>query len=93
MKTETDYQQMTPCERTKNIKIFSDFVEKMNTENQWLVESYFRQRDQLAQYRKNQINLSLYNEDEGFIREFLDNRGDEIEDFVSNLVKEYKEVQ
>ena len=35
----------------------------------------------------------VYYEDEDFIREFLDSRKDEIEEFLSDLIREHKEVR
>jgi len=47
-------------------------------------------KSKIAIYQKRFLNISLWNEPQDFIDEFLDSGTDEIEDFINELIKEYK---
>jgi hypothetical protein len=47
----------------------------------------------VAIYQKQFLNISLWDEPQDFIDEFLGNRTDEIEDFINELIKEYREEE
>ena len=47
----------------------------------------------VAIYQKQFLNISLWKEPQDFIDEFLDCRTDEIEDFINELIKEYREEE
>ena len=106
MRTKMDYQMekkidfhqkymvMSDEEKDEIVQQFYWLIEMMKEDNKMLRGMYKTVHRQLRQLRITDFKITLFDEDDDFIREFLKNRTDEIEEFVSNLVKEYKkEVQ